>query len=94
MLVLVDAAADAVLLAIDAALLALGEMAVVFRHVRLFALLNARFALFKIGRFLRSQRAVFHAIANALLLVFLTLVDFIDARMTRIDNAGPCAGGG
>jgi len=91
-LVFVDTLADPVLLAIDPALLAFGQMAIVFRHIFLFAVLHTRFALLKIGRLLRSQFAALDAIGDALLLIFFPLVDLVDAWMAGVDNAG--AGGG
>ena len=88
MLIFGYALADAVLLAIDSALLALGQMAVVLCHVFLFAILHTCFALFKIGRLLRSQFAALDAIGDALLLILFALVDFVDARMAGIDDSG------
>jgi len=54
-LVFIDALADAVLLAVDSALLTLGKVAVVRRHIFLFAVLNAGFALFEVRGLLRVQ---------------------------------------
>jgi ABC-type glucose/galactose transport system permease subunit len=82
-----DALADAVLLTIDYPLLCLGEMAVILRHVSLFAILHAGLAIFQVGSLLRGRRFVLHAIANALLLVFFARVNFVNPRMARIDNA-------
>ena len=87
MLVLIDALADSVLLAIDPFLLGLGEMAVVLRHVFLFAVLHAGFALLEVGCLLRIQFPALDAVANALLLFCLAAIDLIDARMAGIDNA-------
>src|ERR1035438_10124168 len=86
MLVLVYALADPVLLTIDPFLLGLGEIAVVLRHVLLLAVLHTGLALLEIGRLLRVQFAARDAVANALLLVFLATVHFIDPRMAGIDN--------
>ena len=91
-LVFVDTLADAVLLAIDTTLLALCQMTVVLCHVSLFTVLDAGFALFEVGSLLRSQCAILNAVADALLLIFFALVDFIDARMARINNARTSAG--
>ena len=93
MLVFVDGVADAILLAIDAVLLGLGEMTVVRRHIFLFAVLNIRLTLFEIGGLLRAQLAALDAIADALLLVFFATVDLVHARMAGIDDAGAGAGG-
>ena len=46
MLIFVDRVADPILLAVDAFLLGLGEVAVVRRHIFLFAILDARLTLF------------------------------------------------
>ena len=94
MLVFVDALADAVLLAVDAALLSFGQVAVVFRHVTLLAILNRGLAIFEIRGLASVELAVFHAITDALLLIFFAVVDFIHTRVTGIDDAGTCARGG
>src|SRR5271169_2290334 len=83
-LVLGDALTDPVLLTIDPVLLGLGEMAVVFRHIGLFAVLHGGLAILEVSSLLRGQRAVLNAVANALLLVFFTAVHLIDARMTGV----------
>ncbi len=87
MLVLVDALADPVLLTIDPFLLGLGEMAVVLRHVLLFAVLHAGLALLEVGGLLRIQFAPVDPVANALLLFLLAVVHLIHARVAGIDNA-------
>jgi hypothetical protein len=48
-LVFVDALADAVLLTVDPFLFGLGQMAVVLRHVFIFAILHAGLALLQVG---------------------------------------------
>ena len=53
-LILRDTMADAVLLAIDTALLCLCQVTVVLRHVSLFTVLDGGLALFEMGRLLRS----------------------------------------
>ena len=76
MLVFINALADPVLPAIDSPLLALGEMAVVRRHVFLFTVLHASLALLQVGRLLRVQFPALDAVANALLLSALAAVYF------------------
>lgn len=80
-----DGAADAVLLTIQAALLGLGQVAVVLRHVPLFAVLQVGFPGLKTRSLPGIQGAVPHAIGNTPLLVTFAGVDFIHARMTGID---------
>lgn len=87
MFVSVDRAADAILLAVNAALLGLGQMAVVRCHIFLLAFLYASFALFEIGGLLRRKLAIFHAFANALLLTGLTTIHLIDAGVLGIDDS-------
>src|ERR1700682_2872358 len=87
MLVLIDALADPVLLAIDPFPLGLGEMAVVLCHVFLFAVLHTGLALLEVGRLLRIQFPALDAVANALLLLCLAAIHLIHARMAGIDNA-------
>jgi hypothetical protein len=86
-LVFVDGLADAILLPVQAILLGLGEMAIVLSHVCFLAILKIVLALFDIGRLLRVQGAILQAVSDAILLVLLALIDFIDARMTGIDNS-------
>src|ERR1700688_5216752 len=92
MLVLIDALADPVLLTIDPFLLGLGEMAVVLRHVFLFAVLHTGLALLEVGCLLRIQFPALGAVANALLLLCLGAIYLIDARMAGSDHAGPRPG--
>lgn len=94
MFVFRDALADPVLLTIDAALLALGQMTVVLRHVGLFAVLHGGLAVLEIGRLLRVQLAAADAVGDALLLILFAAVDLINARMTGIDDARPRSGSG
>ena len=93
-LVFGDALADPVLLAIDSSLFSFRQMAVVLRHVSLFAVLHSGFAIFEIGCLLRVQLAAADALGNTLLLIFFPLIHFIHARMTRIDNARARSRGG
>jgi hypothetical protein len=84
-LVFVNALADAVLLAVDAILFRLGQVAVVFRHVFLLAILNRGFPLLEIRRLLRVQRSVLHPVGDTILLVLFALVDLVNARMAGIN---------
>src|ERR1035438_608635 len=91
MLVFVDTSADAVLLAIDPSLFRLGEMTIVLCHILLFAILHAGLALFQVGGLVRAQLAIFQSIPDTLLLVRFALIDFIDARMAGVNDAGASA---
>ena len=53
-LVAMDAAADSILLTVDARLLSLCEVPVVLRHVGLLTVLHGRLALLKMGGLLRG----------------------------------------
>jgi len=85
MFVVRDALAHAIGFMVELALVALGEVAVVLRHVSLFVVLQALFAAFEARRLSRLELAVLYAIGNAVLLVRFALIDLIDARMAGID---------
>jgi hypothetical protein len=98
-LVVRDTAADAVLLAVDALLLGLGQVTIVRGHVGFLAILNRRLALLEIRGLLRAQSSICHAIPNALLLVAFATVYLVYPRMSGINHAGSrarsvVAGGG
>jgi hypothetical protein len=92
-LVLVDTLAHVIRFAIEMALVLLGQMAVVLRHVFLFIVLQALFTALQAPGFSRSKLATLNAVGNAILLVLFALIHLIDARMTRIDLAGSGARG-
>lgn len=89
MLVFVNALADPVLLTIDAFLFGLRQMAVMSRHIFLFAILYGGLALLEISGLLRIQLAALHAVRDALLLIFFAAIHLVHTRMSRIDNARP-----
>ena len=93
MLIFSYALADPVLLTIDPFLLGLSQVAVVFRHICLFAVLHVGLAVLQVGRLLRVQLSTADAIPDALLLVFFTRIYFVDPWMAGIDNARPRTGG-
>ncbi len=91
-LVVIDALAHTVGLAVELALVLLGEVAVVLRHVLLLIVLEALFAAFETARLALGQLAALFALSDAGLLAGLATVDLIDARMTRIDLSRAGAG--
>jgi hypothetical protein len=92
-LVLVDTLAHVIRFAIEMALVLLGQMAVVLRHVFLFIVLQALFTALQAPGFSRSKLATLNAVGDAVLLVRFALINLIDPRMTGIDLAGSGARG-
>jgi hypothetical protein len=86
-LVFRDALADPILLSVDAALLRFRQMPVVCGHIFLFTVLDIGLAVLEIRSLLRIEFPAADTLPDALLLVFFTLIYFIHARMTGIDNA-------
>jgi hypothetical protein len=82
-----DGAADAVLPAVQPALLGLSQVAVVFGHIRFLAVLQSGFAGFQTGRLPWLKRAIFHPIGDTPLLTGFPPIDLIHAWMTRIYDA-------
>src|SRR5580698_5145172 len=93
MLVFVDLPAGAVLLAVELSLFALGQVTVVRSHVRLLLVLDMLFAIFHARGLTRRHGAILFAIRDAVLLVLLAGIDFVDAGMPWINLPRPCAGG-
>lgn len=87
MLLAVNRPAIAILLAIQAMLIALRQFSAVACNHSVFAGLESRLALLQVGALLRGQLSGFHALVDALLLIGLALVDLIDARMSGVDQA-------
>ena len=87
--VLIDLLAGAVLLAIELFLLRFGQVTVVRGHVSFFLILNVLFAIFHARSLARCHGAVLDAIGDAVLLILLASVDFVDARMAGIDLTRP-----
>lgn len=92
MLVSGDAAAHAIGLAIELALILLGEMAVVLGHIFLFVVLQALFASFEVCGLPGRELAALHAIGDAGLLTGFAAVDLIDPWMSGIVLACASAG--
>ena len=85
MLIFVDAFAHAVLTLVEMFLLSLGQMTIVSGHVFLFLMLNALFAFFQTRSLSGRELATLDAVGYALLLIRFAAVNFVHARMTRID---------
>lgn len=94
MLVLVDALANSILLAINPILLRLGEVTVVRSHVLFLAVLHAGFAVLQVAGLFWAQGAVPDTVGNAILLGGFAAVYLINAGMARIDYARSGARGG
>jgi len=90
MLIFVDALAHAVLALVETFLLSLGQVTIVSGHVFLFLMLNALFALFQMRSLFWRELATLGAIRDALLLIRFAAVNFVHARMTRIDLSRTC----
>src|ERR1039457_242150 len=85
MLVFIDLLARTVLFLVELFLLALGQVTIVGSHISLFLVLGLLFTVFQVCSLSRRQRAVLLAIRDAVLLILLAGIDFVNARMTRID---------
>src|SRR4029077_6785645 len=92
--VFVDAAADAILLAIDPLLFGLSQVTVVRGHVFLLTVLHAGLALLQIAGLFRAQGAIVDAVGDAILLASFAAVYLINPGVARIDNARSSARGG
>lgn len=90
-LVFVDLSAGFVLLFIQLPLLAFSQVPIVLGHIGLFLVFDVLFLTFDVRSLTRRHGAVLHAIRDAVLLVLLALVYFVDARMTGINYARACA---
>ncbi len=53
-------------------------------HVSFFLILNVLFLVLDVRSLARSHGAVLHAVGDAVLLILLARVDFVDARMSRV----------
>jgi len=85
MLVFVDLLAGTVLLPIELPLLALGQMTIVGGHISFLLVLDVLFLSFHVRSLSRRHGAVLDAVGDAVLLILLAPIDFVDARMARID---------
>lgn len=92
MLVGSDALAHVVCLAIELALILLGEMAVVLGHIFLFVILQPLFAALEAGGLSGRQLSVLHAIGDPILLIGLASIDLIHARVPGINLTSAGAG--
>jgi len=85
-LVLVDALADAILLAINPILFCFGEVTVVRRHVFLLTVLHVGFAFLQIAGLFRAQGAVLDTVGDAILLPGFATVHLVHPGMARVDD--------
>jgi len=92
MLILVDLPAGSVLLTVELVLLGLGEVPVVRSHISFLLVLDVLFAILQMRSLTGRERAVLYAVGDAILLIRLAAIDFVDAGMTRIDLTRPRAG--
>jgi hypothetical protein len=85
MFVFVDLLAGMVLFLVELLLFALGQVTVVGGHIPLLLVLDVLFLPFHVRGLSRGHGAVLDAVGDAVLLILLAAIDFIDARMPRID---------
>lgn len=74
-----------VLFPVELLLLALGQVTIVGSHIGLLLVLDVLFFIFQMRSLSRRQRAVLDAVRDAILLIRLAAIDFVDPGMTRID---------
>ena len=84
-LLTMDAAALAVLFAVELALLGFGEVAIVVSLIDGLAVFEFLFALFQVVDLPRGQRTVLDAVLNSPLLAIFAAVDLIDPRVAGIN---------
>ena len=85
MLVFIDLLAGAVLLLVELFLFGLGQVTIVGGHIRLLLVLDFLFFVLEMRSLSWRERAVLDTVCDAVLLIRLAGIDFIDARMSRID---------
>ena len=85
MLVFIDALAHMVLFLVELFLFTFGQVTIVGGHIRLFLVLDVLFAVFQTRSLPRRELAVLDPIRNAVLLICLAAIDFVDPGMSRID---------
>jgi hypothetical protein len=91
-LVFVDFLAGLVLLLVELLLLALGQVTIVGSHISLLLVIDVLFLFFNVRGLSRRHGAVLDAIRDAVLLILLAGIDFVDARMIRINYSRSRAG--
>lgn len=92
MFILIDLLAGTVLLPVELPLFALGQVTIVGGHVSLLLVLDMLFLLFHVRSLSRSHGAVLDAVRDAVLLILLAFIHFVDAGMSRIDLSRSRAG--
>ena len=90
--VFVDSPAGTVLFPVELSLLTFGQVTVMSGHIGLLLVLDILLPIFHARCLSRSHRTVLDTIRDAVLLVLLASIDFIDARMTGIDYTRSRAG--
>ena len=91
-LVSVDLPAGTVLFPVELILFGLGQVTIVGGHVSFFLVIDVLFFVLDAGSLSRRHGTVLDAICDAVLLVLLAGIDFVDARMIRIDYSRSRAG--
>jgi len=76
-----------VLLSVELALFALGQVTVMGGHIPLLLIVDVLFLPFHVRGLSGRHGAILNAAGNAVLLILLAAVDFVDARMTGIGLA-------
>jgi hypothetical protein len=84
MLVLVDLSAGTILLPVELSLFALGQMTIVSSHVSFLLVINMLFAIFQMRGLPGRERTVLFPVRDAILLILLAAIHFVNTRMARI----------
>ena len=92
MFIFVDSPARVVLFPVELSLLAFGQVAVMSGHVGLLLVLDILLPIFHARCLSRRHATVLDAIRDAVLLVLLAGVNFVNARMAGIDYTWSRAG--
>ena len=92
MFIFVDSPARAVLFPVELSLLTFGQVTVMSGHVGLLLVLDILLPILYARCLSRRHGTVLDTIRDAVLLVLLAGIDFIDARMTGIDHTWSRAG--
>src|ERR1700678_4339423 len=91
-LVFIDLLAGLILFLIELSLLLLGQVAIVGGHIPFFLVVDMLLFSLHVRSLPRRHGAVLDAIGDAVLLILLAAVHFVDARMIRIDYPRSRAG--
>lgn len=92
MFIFVDSLAGAVLFPVELSLLAFGQVTIMSGHIGFLLVLDMLLPIFHARCLSRRHGTVLDTICDAVLLVRLPRIDFVDTRMTRVDLTRSRAG--